>query len=179
DAADRIAVSQFTITMATTGAYVSGVNVYGFTDSGYTSPVSGLSADGGFLVTDKIGSAGDGPWATSATQLEFAAEDTSSASTTIEIPAGQTRYFEVRGTVSSASTGDSVSTQLEGDADYLKVANQMIGLGSTTDETHNDFFWSPISTTTGSSAYGDLDWTNGFNVGGLPSSNMGAEVLSL
>ena len=49
------------------------------------------------------------------------------------------------------------------------------------DATNNDFVWSPRSTSTNETAaqyLNNLDWTNGYGVSGLSSTNMAAETLS-
>ena len=43
--------------------------------------------------------------------------------------------------------------------------------------SNNDFIWSPNAT--GTAVVADQDWTNGYGVSGLPTSNMSPEVLSL
>ena len=184
DSAGDIAISKFTLTIATTTAIVRGVDIFGYTDSGYTSVVTGLSTDGGFLGTDKV-TTSDHVWASGSSQIDIDAQNSSSASTTITIPAGGTRYFEARGTVSSSASGASVSTQLEGDATFdisglavttAFMAGAAIINGDSGGTTHNDFIWSTLSTTTADVA--NESWTNGYGVSGLPGTYMAAEVLS-
>ncbi len=178
---DNMAVSKFTIRVATTTATVTSINIYAYTDLSFSTPVSGLSSAGQMLATDLAGTA----WVTSSTDLEIYAQTSGAASTTIQIPVGSTRYFDVVGTVSGATSGASISTQLQGDAAYPRLAastfmdkaatvdNDPQGIGTG---TNDDFLWSPNSTTT--SEVGHQDWTNGYGVSGLPGTNMTAEVLS-
>jgi hypothetical protein len=184
---DRLAVAKFTIAFSTTTATVSGLNVYCFTTlTGLelSSECSGLSGDGGFLATDYSATEVQTNWVNASTQWNFWAETSGAASTTVEIPAGGTRYFQVRGTVSGSASGASVGTQLEGDAAYVDLlanAEYMFAAATATDNTSlgdNDFIWSPISTSTGTASIDDFDWTNGYGVTGLPGTNMTAEVLS-
>ena len=76
-----------------------------------------------------------------------------------EIPAGESRYFELRGTVSSLNIQSSVVTTLLGDATYE-------GVGQFNRQIEKGYFtWSPNSTSTSFSATND--WTNGYGVPGL------------
>jgi hypothetical protein len=115
-------------------------------------------------------------WALSSTDLEIFTQTSGSASTTVQVPAGATRYFEVVGTVSGATTGASVQTQLQGDAGYPSLSGFMSSGLNINNDSNNDFIWSPNATTT--SVYSANDWTNGYGLVGLPASNMSAEVLS-
>jgi hypothetical protein len=145
-------------------------NVFAYTDQLFSVPVSGLSSDGA------VDSEAPTNWATSSTQIEFLANTSTGASTTIQVPAGATRYFEVRGTVSGSASGASISTQLEGDTGYPSLSTLMTPAQTVDNDGNDDFLWSPNSTTT--AAYNDDDWTNGFGLIGLPSSNMTAEIVS-
>ncbi len=173
NSAGDVGIYKFTVRLATTTATVTGVNVRAFTDSAFSTPVSGLTSDGSMLATALTGT----DWASSATDLNITAQTSAAASTTIQIPAGATRYFEVVGTVAGATTGASVQTQLQGDAAYPSFASTFMGSQSTVDaDTNDDFIWSPNATTT-SGGWAN-DWTNGYGVVGLPAANMSAEVLS-
>jgi len=166
DSKGPVGISKFSLTIATTTATVTGVNIFAFTDSSYSTPVSGLSSDGRMLATDLAGAA----WASSATQLEVTAQTSGAASTTIQIPAGATRYFEVRGSVSGATSGATVITTLLGDAAYPSLSGFMSTFLGVNADTNNDFIWSPNSTTTVETS--GSDWTNGFGVTGLPSGGL-------
>ena len=90
----------------------------------------------------------------------------------IQVPAGQTRYFDVVGTVASAVAGSSVSTSLLGDAAFIATSSAS-GVDAWQED---DFIWSANATTT--ALVGHVDWTNGTRVPGLPSTNISAEVLT-
>ncbi len=167
-------IYKFTLHVATTTATVTGINIRAYTDSSFSTPVSGLTSDGSMLQTNLTGTA----WASSATDLEVFAQNASGASTTVQVPAGQTRYFNVIGTVAGAVTGASVQTQLQGDAAYPQLASFMgTALQVNNDAgSNNDFIWSPNATSTSVNA--SNDWTNGYGLVGLPAANMSAEVLS-
>lgn len=167
-----VGIAKFTLRIATTTATISSLNIYAYTDSGFSSPVTGLSSGGQMENNDLGGSV----WASSATDIEIDALTSAGASTTVQVPAGSSRYFDVIGTVAGATTGASVSTQLQGDAGYPSLAAFMGTFSSINGDTNNDFIWSPNSTTT--SAVTTVDWTNGYGVSGLPTQNLSAEVLS-
>lgn len=170
--AGDVGIYKYTVRVATTTASVTGINIRAYTDSSFSTPVSGLSNDGSMLSSNLAGTA----WVTSATDLEVFAQTSGGATTTVQVPAGATRYFDVIGTVSGATTGASVQTQIQGDGSYPSLSGFM-GNGLTiNNDSNNDFIWSPNATTT--SVYASNDWTNGYGVVGLPASNMSAEVLS-
>ncbi|MAF59590.1 hypothetical protein CL631_01945 [bacterium] len=170
DSAGPVGLYKFTLVFSTTTATMTSPNVFAYTDQLFSVPVSGLSSDGA------VDSDAPTNWATSSTQIEFLANTSTGASTTIQVPAGATRYFEVRGTVSGSASGASISTQLEGDTGYPSLSTLMTPAQTVDNDGNDDFLWSPNSTTT--AAYNDDDWTNGFGLIGLPSSNMTAEIVS-
>ncbi|OGG47481.1 hypothetical protein A2761_00335 [Candidatus Kaiserbacteria bacterium RIFCSPHIGHO2_01_FULL_51_33] len=179
-----VGIAKFTLTMSSTTAAVTTMDIFCFTDSSFATPCSGLSTDGGFLVTDKNLQTLNGG-VDSTTALEFWPETSAAASTTIQVPAAGSRYFVARGTVTGSATGASVSFQLEGDSTFPTVFGntnlRFVGFasdaGAINTDAHNDFIWSPNSTT--SAGLGtEEDWTNGYGVLGLPGSNMTAETLS-
>lgn len=162
-----VGISKFSLTLATTTATVTGTNIYAYTDAAYSTPVSGVRSDGAMLATDQAGSV----WASSSTVIEYYAQTAAAASTTVQVPAGETRYFEVRGSVSGATSGASIITTIQGDAAYPSLATTFIGTAAATDgDTNDDFIWSPNSSAT--AAVTDSDWTNGYGVAGLPSAGL-------
>ncbi len=170
--AGDVGIYKYTLRVATTTATVTGVNIRAYTDSSFSTPVSGLSSDGSMLSSNLAGTA----WASSSTDLEVFAQTSAGATTTVQVPAGATRYFDVVGTVSGAATGASVQTQVQGDGSYPSLPGFMGNGLSINNDSNNDFIWSPNATTT--SVYANNDWTNGYGLVGLPASNMSAEVLS-
>lgn len=163
DSKGSISIAKFSLSFATTSATLSSVNVYGFTDSSYSTPVSGVQTDGGFMASSIT------PTSASA-QNDFWAQTSAGASTTVQVPAGQTRYFEVRGSVAGTASTFSVVTTLLGDAAYPSLSG-FDGTGTQIhNDSNNDFIWSP--NTDGASAFTDADWTNGFGVVGLPSGGL-------
>jgi hypothetical protein len=119
---------------------------------------------------------------TNSPTLGIGAQTVAAASTTVQVPAGATRYFEVRGTVAanSGATNYSVTTTLVGDSAYPSAA--LLGSGATAvngfmasttaiDATSNNkFIWSPNAT--GTSGTTANDWTNGYALPGLPSNGI-------
>lgn len=166
DSHGDVGISKFTLSIATTTATVTGLNIYAYTDSSYSTPVSGLSANGSMLASNLGGTA----WASSSSQLEFYAQTSGAASTTIQVPAGQTRYFEVTGSVSGATSGASIATTLQGDAAFPSLSGFVTTAALIDGDTNDDMIWSP--NTTGTAAVTDSQWTNGYGVLGLPSSGL-------
>lgn len=170
NSAGPVGLLKFTVTLATSSALVTNVNVFGFTDSAYSQPVSGLTGSGQLLVTNRCASG----CTSNAPALEFYAQTAAGATTTIQVPAGGTRYFEVRGTVTAvaSATSYSVTATLDGDSAFPSLAaSTFMGNEATVDaDTNDDFIWSPNATTT--SLVSHIDWTNGFTLQGLPSSGL-------
>ena len=173
DSAGPVSISNFAINVATSGANVTNITIYGFTDSGYSSPISGVSGDGNLQATNDCasGCASDAP------NLGIEVTTSTGVPTVIQVPAGATRYFEVQGTVSGASTGDSATTKLLGNSSFPSTAsihsssrqeNLLVATSSLT--TTTDFQWAPNSTTTVDA--NSQDWTNGFGISGLPSGGL-------
>jgi len=83
----------------------------------------------------------------------------------------------LRGTVTGATTAATVITQLQGDAAYnLPVSTYMQAAVTVDSWANDDFIWSDQSAA--SHAIATADWTNGFLVSGLPSSNTISQTLS-
>jgi len=113
------------------------------------------------------------------TDYEFVLELNDVATTPRTVSAGTTRVFELRGQVSGTiASGSSISTQLQGDAGMQQTDGVYTAAASTIDgwATDNDFIWSDFSKA--SHAVDTLDWTNGYLVSGLPSSNLASELVS-
>ena len=101
------------------------------------------------------------------------------------IAAGSSRTFELRGTISGAGSGDSLSTRMAGDAaapvqsGYISSTDVrvMASSGIVENDTHNDFIWSDRHAPSHSTS--TADWTNGYLVSGLSSATTSPAVLSL
>ena len=147
-----VGIDQFKFAVATTSATLSNINLFGYTDSGYSAPISGFSSG-------QIAAAN-----TTAPTGTF----TIDPSAVINIPAGTTYYFEARATVTASATTYSVTTTLNGDSAYPSLAENM-GTSATVQALGN-LVWSPNATTTSAAAH--VDWTLGYGVAGLPSSGL-------
>ena len=177
-----ISMNEITISVGTTtGSDVSGTttvenfDVYAYTDSAFSSPVSGVT-DG--LVLDGTNGVGvSGASGTGEIELEF--------TTVLNIAAGQTVYFKILGDITQTTgTGNfvgRVETKLLGDAAFPTAEATLMTAESDTDAdgSNDDFVWSPNSTTTMVNATrGSTDWTNGFGIPGLPSAGLSGSTLT-
>ena len=101
----------------------------------------------------------------------------------ITLSAGATNTYEFQALVASASAGESITTQLEGDAAFPAniPASTFMGAAALIDaDTNDDFIWSDFSSdATTTHALTTADWMNGYKVPGLPTTNLDADVLSL
>jgi hypothetical protein len=160
-----IGINQFKFTMSTTSATVAGVNLFGYSDSNYSQGISGFTS--GQIVASNTGN------------LTNNGAVTISPSSIIEVPAGQTYYFELRGTVTGSGTAYSVNTTLLGDSQYslgftpgtyVAGGSALMATSTVLFNSLNSMIWSPNATT--STPAINADWTNGFGVQGLPSSGL-------
>jgi len=151
-----IALFNFTSSWSV-GGPVTNVSLYGFTDSSYSQPISGQSAGG--LINSSVVNPSTG-----------VAFSLTSSTTPVQIPAGQTYYFELRGSVAGVVSGTSVVTTLNGDGNLPAVTggyqvSNVAGLLAG-----SKFIWSGNSTTTVGTT--GVDWSNGYSIPGLPSSGL-------
>jgi hypothetical protein len=143
DSHGSIGLGKMVFSVQPTNASVTNGMLYGYTDSNFSLPISGFNADGS-IPTSYTGSVYvTGPL------------------NPIQIPAGATRYFEFRGSVSPSGSGASVTTRMLSDQNMIPLQS-----GIVLREKDTNFVWSPNSTTT--SSYGASDWTGGYAVPGLP-----------
>jgi len=165
DSHGPVGIGQMQFTLSTTTLSVTNIALYAFTDSAYSTPVSGQGSGG------QIGSTQTG--AVSGTAFNIAP-----SATPLQVPAGQTYYFELRGSVSGSASGASVVTTLAGDSAYttgLTSGYNVATSGHATSTSSDNFTWSGLSTTTPSSTAGfinEVDWSNGYGITGLPSGGM-------
>lgn len=153
DAKGPVGIAGFTFTVSTTsGVGVNNVQLFGYTQPNYTSPISGQGTSGQIGATDAVITTG----------TSFQILPTTNA---VQVPAGQTYYFQLQASVSGVDTGDSIITTLNGDSSALAITD------AETATTSHSFVWSGNSTTT-SNLTGDNDFTNGFGLDGLPSSGL-------
>lgn len=186
--AGDVGLYKFTFDVSsTTVATTSNFYVYGYSDSAFSvqayanNPLNARQVD---IVGEN--SNNDTGFLPAASTTEVAVYfDPATASATnpnaeaIQVPAGTTRYFELRATVSGATAGDAINVSLLGDAAFsVQTAAERMVSGNTVDvqTTNNDFIWSPNTTTTAATTTND--WANGFRLPGLPSTNMEQQTFS-
>jgi hypothetical protein len=179
-----IAISEIAISVGTsTGSAVSGTttvenfDVYAYTDTAFSSPVSGVTDGLVFDGTDSVGVSG--AEGTGEIELEL--------TSVLQISAGQTIYFKVLGDITfTQGTGafvGNVTTKLLGDAAFIAGQSALMinEVAADAHTTNDDFIWSPNSTTTESTSALSrvkLDWTNGFGIPGLPSAGLSGSTLT-
>ncbi|PIQ92343.1 MAG: hypothetical protein COV70_00785 [Parcubacteria group bacterium CG11_big_fil_rev_8_21_14_0_20_39_22] len=154
----NIGLDSFSFRLSTTTATVSSINAFAYEtlgpDGQLNDPVSGVNASGKLDDTNAV-------WVDGSTDIQIDI-DSNGTDTALQIPAGETRYFEIRGDVSGAATGASIQTTLRGDAAYPSLATLMGNATAVNADTNNNFVWSPNATTT--SVQASNDWTNGYRV---------------
>ena len=148
-------------TSASSGVTLSDVTISAYTDSSFSSPASG-NAQGRLDPTPQsVDGSGN---------VEIYAKNSSGTLTPFQVPAGTTRYFEVRGIATGGSTGSNLTVRLLGDSAYPSLSTLM-GTAAEVDADANDnFIWSPNFN--GQSATTDRDWTNSFGARNLPSAGL-------
>lgn len=152
NSADKVGLGKFVFTLATTTLSVSNIQLFGYTDASYSNAISNQGTSG--QIGNTV-SGGNSTGFTIAPNLN-----------PVEVPAGQTYYFELRGAIAGNTSGASVVTTLVGDSSASPATG-------TTDfaSVSGNFVWSPNATTTAATSTGN-DWTNGYGVAGLPSSGI-------
>ncbi len=104
------------------------------------------------------------------------------ATTTRTVSAGSSRTFALRATLAGTGSGASVTTYLMGDSAAPTSLNSgMITYTLAEADAEDDFIWSDVSSAShDTTPVGATisDWTNGYLVSGLPSSNLTAQTLS-
>ena len=85
--------------------------------------------------------------------------------------------------VETGSGTESIEVKLRGDSAYPSTissgnaAGNMFTSAGVDSDTNDDLMWTPRSTST-TASLNDLDWTNGYEVPGLPGNDMSAETLT-
>ena len=196
NSAGDVGIAQFTLRIATTTVNADSLQLYAFTDSAFSIPAYTGVNSGGQLMANAMDlttvgvstTAGEWVGIAAETDIELGVETSAGATTTMQVPAGTTRYFEARVTMTNVdATGDSISVQLQGDAAFPNghqtqaiggkgAVGDMGSFAGVAAVTNDDFIWTANSTTTvGITAN---DFTNGFGLLGLSSSNMPPQNLT-
>ena len=163
-----IGLYQLTFKIQTDGLGITNFNVFAFSDSDFSLPVSGIGSDGRML---KQGLNQSLP----TDEFHIQPRTAEGLLTTLQIPAGTTVYFIVKTDISSAL--GSASIYLNGDAllPSSTVMADTVTIQNDTDSRKN-FIWSPNSV--GVSSRHNQDWTNGYAIPGLPASGLTSEIFS-
>ncbi len=94
------------------------------------------------------------------------------------VAAGTPRTYVLRGTVTGAASGASVSTRMGGDSAVWVTTETLMGSASELDtDVNDDFIWSDRSLS--GHATTTNDWWNGFLVSGLNSASSTPTVVAL
>jgi hypothetical protein len=170
----------FDIGSSTQSATSTDYGLYAYSDSGFSLADTTFSSDGLLNYGPYFNGLHDASSASQRSVVEIYPDKTGSATTTYVVPEGATRYFELKGTfsnVAGGSTSESVQISLLGDAAFpVNSADLMQKATGIDADTNSDLIWSPISTTT-QNTVNDLDFTNGYQVSGLPTVKMSGETL--
>lgn len=172
DAKGPVSIAQFGLSLATsTITGVTNVTIFAFTDANYSNPASGIGSDGNLQQTNDCVS---GCTVAQNAAIQVGVANTSGP-TILQVPAGGTLYFEVKGSVAGVVSGSSVTTKVLGSSAFPATAagvavNPLLTAAGVITADATAFVWSPNSTTT--VGQGGQDWTNGFGLTGLPSGGL-------
>ncbi|MDP2696202.1 MAG: hypothetical protein Q8O87_03050 [bacterium] len=168
-----------TTTSGVTSYVVNAFSVHGYSDSAFSQAAYGNngrlnSATAGYNVAVQDGQ-------NSVVEIYFDPITQSGTNEAIQVPAGQTRYFELMGTIANSSaTSSTLTVDLRGDEIYnvrdTGETTSAASFFSSIYSIHNDFIWSGNSTTTSSVAH--PDWANGANVSDLPGAYMAPNIFT-
>ncbi|OGD69292.1 hypothetical protein A2996_01880 [Candidatus Campbellbacteria bacterium RIFCSPLOWO2_01_FULL_34_15] len=148
---------KFTFNVATTGCEAASFSV--------TESTTGKTVASGLDVTGATDI------------LDVVVSNSTYGATQITIPEGETRTYVLTATVTGAAAGDSIVTQLEGDAAYIAAATNGLAAGDVDSDANDDFIWSDRSNSSHTTS--TADWYNGYKVNGLPTTNLNQSALSL
>jgi hypothetical protein len=179
-------ISKFVLTVATTTLSITNIGLYGYQDAGYTSPISdNVGAGSGEIDTLLATTSGtvdsdgrNGPCGPTDTALSFCNADSGKTTlvyftktNSVQIPAGGSRWFELRGAISGNGTGASATTILL--ADTAVATGTAASLKTNTNSTGYNLVWTPNSTTT-PAITNDNDWVTGYlgTSGTFPTSGL-------
>ncbi|MBI2121767.1 MAG: peptidoglycan-binding protein [Candidatus Sungbacteria bacterium] len=186
DAAGDVGLSRLSFRVSsTTVATTTVFKLYAYSDSSFSTAAYATNpVHTGYSSATNVSAVGTSTWggvgthgAPSNSVVFFfnpALTTASAADESVEslnIPAGTSRYFQLLGTFASVTAGDNISVALLGDS---AVANNTNLVSRETSDAVSGatgkFVWSPNTTTT--SSVDNVDWLNGFQVSGLPGTEM-------
>lgn len=155
-----IALYKFMFDIATTVATVQTSSLYVYDVTGTEIALNGTAGSAPLGIYESSGWNGTGVTG----QEVVVAKNTS-------------RTFVLRGNISGAGTGASVTTRVGGDAARLSVGDPLMDQATDVDDdVYDGFIWSDKSD--GAHAITTDDWTNGYLVPGLPSSSSTPETIA-
>lgn len=104
--------------------------------------------------------------------------DTTQTNDEVLVSVAQPHTFVLRGNITGAATGASITTGIAGDAAAITGINatNMLSASNVDSQTNDDFIWSDVSDQSHSDA--TTDWTNGYLVSGLSSSTSTLETIA-
>jgi len=142
---------------------IKNVNLYAYTESSFSTLVSNTArSDGALLSVDIPAVSLAGIYKNTPIPITFQNSQGLPWGQVV-IPAGQSRYFELRAVLSGINTQSDtlVDAQPMGDS-------QFSGMTEAANLASSNFIWSPNSTTSASIFH--KDWTTGYGVQGLQST---------
>ncbi len=158
--AGDVSLDKFSFRVVANSCNVTNVNLFCYTDNQYSSAVSSFQNGQMMAMNATLTSSG---------LVTIYPETSSRDRTAVVIPAGMSRFFELRGSVTANGVSYSVAPIMMGDSFPLPPS----GMSSVPEiDGHGaNFIWSDNSLSDASRP-GDLDWTSGFGVNGLPSGGL-------
>ncbi|MBI5466530.1 MAG: hypothetical protein HY974_04550, partial [Candidatus Kerfeldbacteria bacterium] len=166
-----ISLGGFTFDITTTTAVLAASTLYVYDVTEATEvQVNGTGSGGGenayqFTATGAVWNTTSTDWATAYPNYE------------IVVPVGTPHTFVLRGNITGATTGASVSVGLAGDSALMTgAATLMLSQANVNAQLHNDFIWSDSNAS--GHAYTTADWTNGYLVSGLSSTTSTLETVA-
>jgi hypothetical protein len=172
NAAGPVGISQMKFTIATTTLSFTNVGLYAYNDAGFSNAISGQGTSG--QIGNLFGVVATGVSAIGTTVNGVSTITVTPTTNPIEISAGSTLYFELRGSVSGNASAAAAITTLSGDSAYPTTIDgthgYFVATSTNLTNTTNNFVWSGNATST--SATSDVDWSNGYGLPGFPSSGL-------
>ncbi len=178
DSHGDVGINKFTFTLATSTLTVSNIGLFGYSDASYSTAMSGNFAVGGTnssgqvdenLATSTTNACGSAPGINQTIASSTCVATGSlitlvyrAATNPVEIPAGTTRYFELRGSITGNATNASVVTKM--------LSDSSVSTSTATGIASSNFIWSPNATST--SVFLSNDWTTGYGIIGFPTSGL-------
>ncbi len=154
-AAGDVSLGKWSFLTAGTEAALQSASLYSYTDPGFSQPITGVAPDGNIGGVTSV---------TNGAPFSVYAKTVGGDQTTIVIPAGQVRYFELRGAFAQPLTPSSaLSTSVWTGSD--EIVRMAFNYNATEVFRTGSMVWSPNSF--GMSVLTDNDWFNSWLVSGI------------